>query len=175
MSALPQVETPGWEAPVGEELATIYSDTYKLGLIALRLLGGDQDIKNPRHLGSTTPALVRQIITDTLTHEPQQRPLPEGWTSEWGIGIRLGGVAGVLAIYPQSPAAQTSTPMLDPESASLQQLQLLASGDRSFVSSALASRWIPQLSSKRPGIVDDGVVWDKRADVVGISSAAPDV
>ena len=27
----------------GEELATIYTDTYKLGLLALRLLTGDHD------------------------------------------------------------------------------------------------------------------------------------
>src|SRR5262249_5777931 len=50
VSALPQVETPGWAAPPGEELATIYTDTYKLGLLALRLLAGDQDIKNPQHI-----------------------------------------------------------------------------------------------------------------------------
>ena len=51
VSALPQMETPGWDAPAGEELATIYSDTYKLGLLALRLLAGDQDTKTP----STSP------------------------------------------------------------------------------------------------------------------------
>src|ERR1700758_3388207 len=43
VSALAQVETPGWDTPAGEELATIYSDTYKLGLLALRLLAGDQN------------------------------------------------------------------------------------------------------------------------------------
>ena len=32
VSALTQVETPGWAVPAGEDLATIYSDTYKLGL-----------------------------------------------------------------------------------------------------------------------------------------------
>ena len=37
VSALPQVETPGWNTPAGEELATLYTDTYKLGLLALRL------------------------------------------------------------------------------------------------------------------------------------------
>src|ERR1700676_1459838 len=47
VSALHQVQTPGWEVPAGEELATIYSDTYKLGLLALRLVAGDQDTTNP--------------------------------------------------------------------------------------------------------------------------------
>ena len=87
VSALPQVETPGWNAPSGEELATIYSDTYKLGLLALRLLTGDQDTTNPQHLPSTTPAQLRQIITDTLTKPPHQRPLPEAWTSVLGNAI----------------------------------------------------------------------------------------
>ncbi len=87
VSALPQVQTPGWDTPAGEELATIYSDTYKLGLLALRLLAGDQDTKNPQHIPSTTPALVRQIITDTLTNETAKRPLPEAWTYVLGHAI----------------------------------------------------------------------------------------
>jgi hypothetical protein len=87
VSALPQVETPGWEVPAGEELATVYSDTYKLGLLALRMLTGDQDTTNPAHLPATTPAQLGQIITDTLTNPPHQRPLPEAWTSVLGHAI----------------------------------------------------------------------------------------
>jgi serine/threonine protein kinase len=87
VSALPQVETPGWNAPPGEELATIYTDTYKLGLLALRLLTGDHDITNPQHIPPTTPTQLRQIITDTLTNPPHQRPIPEAWTSVLGNAI----------------------------------------------------------------------------------------
>ncbi|MGA8546864.1 MAG: protein kinase, partial [Mycobacterium sp.] len=87
VSALPQVETPGWEAPPGEDLATIYSDTYKLGLLSLRLLAGDHDTKNLQHMPSTTPGMLRQIITDTLTNPPHQRPLPEAWTYVLGHAI----------------------------------------------------------------------------------------
>ncbi|OBG35447.1 hypothetical protein [Mycobacterium sp. E3198] len=87
ISALPQMETPGWDVPPGEELATLYSDTYKLGLLALRLLAGDQDTKNPQHLPPTTPSLLRQIITDTLTNQPERRPLPEAWTYVLGHAI----------------------------------------------------------------------------------------
>src|ERR1700739_4893143 len=50
VSALPQVETPGGEARAGEELATIYSDPYKLGLLALRLGGGDPTNTKPPHI-----------------------------------------------------------------------------------------------------------------------------
>jgi serine/threonine-protein kinase len=41
-----------------------------------------------------------------------------------------------------------------------QQLRQIATGDRPFVSVRLADRWVPQLSAKRPGVVDQGIVWD---------------
>jgi serine/threonine protein kinase len=87
VSALTQVQTPGWEVPAGEELATVYSDTYKLGLLALRLLAGDHDTTSPAHLPATTPALVRQVITDTLTNPPERRPLPQAWSYLLGHAI----------------------------------------------------------------------------------------
>ncbi len=90
VSALPQRETPEWQVPPGEELATIYSDTYKLGLLALRLLVGDQHTKNPQDLPRTTPKLLRQLITDTLTKQPADRPLPEVWTYLLGQIIDTG-------------------------------------------------------------------------------------
>ena len=46
---------------------------------------------------------------------------------------------------------------LDPE----QRLGQIASADRSYVSTYLAGHWVPQLSSKRPGVEDPpGVRWD---------------
>ncbi|HZU47126.1 MAG TPA: protein kinase [Mycobacterium sp.] len=87
VSALPQMETPGWDAPSGEELATIYTDAYKLGLLALRLLAGDHDTKNPHHIPAATPNLLRQAITDTLTGQAHSRPLPEAWTYVLGHAI----------------------------------------------------------------------------------------
>ena len=101
VSALPQMETPEWEVPAGEELATIHSDTYKLGLLALRLLIGDQHTKNSQQLPSTTPKLLRQLITDTLTNEPHRRPLPEAWTSLLGHVIE--------ETQDRPPAPQTPT------------------------------------------------------------------
>ena len=87
VSALPQMETPEWTVPAGEELATVYSDSYKLGLLALRLVAGHHDTKNLQHIPSTTPGLLRQIITDTLSKAPQQRPLPEAWNYVLGHAI----------------------------------------------------------------------------------------
>jgi serine/threonine protein kinase len=87
VSALPQMETPEWTVPSGEELATVYSDSYKLGLLALRLVAGHHDTKNLQHIPSTTPGLLRQIITDTLSKAPEQRPLPEAWNYVLGHAI----------------------------------------------------------------------------------------
>jgi serine/threonine protein kinase len=107
VSALPQMETPGWETPAGEELATIYSDAYKLGLLALRLVAGDHDTKNLQHIPSTTPGLLRQIITDTLSKAPQQRPLPEAWTYVLGHAIEQ-------AQHQKKTATPTPTPVSVP-------------------------------------------------------------
>ncbi len=102
VSVLPQMETPEWEVPTGEELATIYSDAYKLGLLALRLLTGDQHTHNAQQLPPTTPKLLRQLITDTLTNKPDERPLPEAWT------YLLGQV--IAQAQHHTPSPQTPTP-----------------------------------------------------------------
>jgi serine/threonine protein kinase len=63
----------------------------------------------------------------------------------------------------QAPSTPTSTETTAPENseaASQQRLQQIAASDRPFVDEVLADRWVPQLSSKRPGVTDDGVVWD---------------
>ncbi|MBV9721111.1 MAG: protein kinase [Mycobacterium sp.] len=108
VSALQQMETPGWETPAGEELATMYSDAYKLGLLGLRLLAGDQDTTNLQHIPSTTPGSVRQIITDTLTKPTQQRPLPEAWT------YVLGGAIEEVEYQQQTTAAAPVSVPPDP-------------------------------------------------------------
>ena len=48
----------------------------------------------------------------------------------------------------------------DNESASYDALRAIANADRPFVTRALADRWVPQLSSKRPGLVADGITWN---------------
>ncbi|GAB3002667.1 serine/threonine-protein kinase [Mycobacterium bourgelatii] len=66
--------------------------------------------------------------------------------------------AGTTTTRSSYASTPTTTASQDPE----QQLRQLASGDRAFVASQLADRWVPQLSSKRPGVVDNGVVWDNQ-------------
>jgi len=64
-------------------------------------------------------------------------------------------------------AAETTTSPItteplpaDPEAAAVQRLRQIATSDLPVVNAELADHWVAQLSSKRPGVVDAGVVWD---------------
>ena len=63
---------------------------------------------NPAHLPSTTPGLLRQIITETLTRQPQSRPLPEAWSYVLGQAMEE-------AQYRTKAAGQASAPLAAPE------------------------------------------------------------
>ncbi|MEY8019094.1 hypothetical protein [Mycobacterium servetii] len=81
VSLTTQLETPGWEVPTGEEKATTFSDRYKLGLLALRLIVGSQDAKDPARLPASVHPVLRQVITNTLTQPAANRPNLSTWDS----------------------------------------------------------------------------------------------
>lgn len=114
MSALPQLETPGWEVPAGEELATVYSDSYKLGLLALRLLAGSQSASDVDELPSGTLAAVRQIINDALSRPPEKRPLPATWA--YILGNAIEEVQHRKKSAPKRAPAVARVSATDPES-----------------------------------------------------------
>jgi serine/threonine-protein kinase len=58
---------------------------------------------------------------------------------------------------PRVPSSPSPRPPVD---TALQQLRQLAAGDRYVVRSEAEDLWVPQLSSKRPGVVDDDLVWN---------------
>jgi len=78
-SVTQQLETPDWEVPIGEELATPESDRFKLGLMALRLLVSDQTTRDITQLPRTVPQAVADLITQSLSATPSQRPTPTRW------------------------------------------------------------------------------------------------
>lgn len=83
-SVMPQLETPGWEvrgASAHEELGTAASDSYKLGLLALRLLTGTQDGRDPDQLPPAVPTAIRKLVKAALSGNPAQRPKPPDWTT----------------------------------------------------------------------------------------------
>lgn len=63
---------------------------------------------------------------------------------------------------PTTPSAPSYTPTATrtPDASSSAQLRQISLEDHILVSTQGSDRWVPQLSSKRPGVVDQGVVWD---------------
>ena len=86
-----------------------------------------------------------------------------------GVELMMGatdsGPESTVASPPKPSATRTVTvtPTVDVEQVSLSRLQAMARDDRAFVSNVLADRWIPQISSKRVGLVAKGITWDNQA------------
>src|SRR5271166_5147956 len=104
--------------------------------------------------GITAGALViaAVIVLVTSLTKPVTLTNPSGYATATATQT-------VTASALPTTATQTVTAIpapIHPE----QQLRQIANGDRPFVSVRLADRWVPQLSSKRPGVVDQGIVWD---------------
>jgi serine/threonine protein kinase len=74
---LEQVETAEWRvAELGdEELATPQSDSYKLGLLTIRLFAGDQHSRDP----DAVPRRLRRLVIRCLDEDPTKRPTVREW------------------------------------------------------------------------------------------------
>lgn len=73
-SVTKQLETPGWEIPRGEELATTEADVYKLALLTLRLLAGHQTSIDVADLPGFVPKQLRSLLKETLGSRASARP-----------------------------------------------------------------------------------------------------
>ena len=106
--------------------------------------------------GITAGALViaAVIVLVTSLTKPATPTNPSGYPTATATATQT-----VTASALPTTATQTVTAIPDPIDPE-QQLRQIANGDRPFVSVRLADRWVPQLSSKRPGVVDQGIVWD---------------
>lgn len=91
-SATPQAETPGWGLPPGEPLATQAGDSYKFGLLALRLLAGDQDTRDPSQVPLDAGSL-QPLVQRALTAAPDQRPKPADWIPSLIVAARRASTA----------------------------------------------------------------------------------
>lgn len=92
-------------------------------------------------------------VFNTRGSEPETPSPTVAYTPPGSTSYETESSSTPQPVYPQSTA---TTAALDPE----QRLHQIAADDRPFVSTQLADRWVPQLSSKRPGVVDGGVVWN---------------
>ncbi|WP_030257501.1 MULTISPECIES: hypothetical protein [Streptomyces] len=76
--ALDQRETPDWSLPQGEPLATGRGDSYKFGLLVVRLLAGEQDSRDTGAVGALSPDLGR-LAAAALGTDPRGRPELADW------------------------------------------------------------------------------------------------
>jgi hypothetical protein len=104
-SALPQAETPDWEISTvsSEELATAATDRYKLGLLVLRLLAGDQSTRDPSALPGSVPSTVRGLIVGALVASSASRPA----AADWLAPLRAAASGAKTTVTAQSPVAST--------------------------------------------------------------------
>ncbi len=77
-SALEQVDTPEWEVPPGEARGTEASDSYKFGLLAIRLFGRDQSARDTSAVSALSPELGR-LASLSQDPNPLGRPAPGSW------------------------------------------------------------------------------------------------
>ena len=96
-----------------------------------------------------------------------------------GVEFLMGNTGQDPTASKQQPTRTvTVTPTPDAEEASLARLQSIANSDRADVSAQLADRWVPQISSKRVGLVANGKVWNNQMildDFLRVRGIYPDV
>jgi len=80
-TALEQLETGDWKAPAREKKATVATDSYKFGLLAIRLFAHDQTTRDPSAISAKSPVLGR-LARLSLDAPPDSRPTPGQWVDE---------------------------------------------------------------------------------------------
>ncbi|OBH59669.1 serine/threonine protein kinase [Mycobacterium mantenii] len=103
---------------------------------------------------SSPPTVAAPPSGATNYQEPSSPPTQQYPTQQAQVPSTVTlQVPTTVTAAPPSPVVPAT---LDPAL----QLRQIANDDRSFVSAQLADWWVPQLSSKRPGVRDNGIVWD---------------
>lgn len=87
-ATLRQVETTGWEAPVGEAKATKASDAYKFGLLAIRLIARDPKSHDESAIAGLSAELGR-LARLSQHRDPTRRPAPSVWVGPLDQAARL--------------------------------------------------------------------------------------
>jgi serine/threonine protein kinase len=102
------VETLGWNIPKDfpdkisdSTLPTRATDSYKFGLLVLRLMAGEQDIRSPGSLPGHVPAPIRNLLRSALAANPATRPAPQVW---------IAPLVAAAATASDAPPQKTPTP-----------------------------------------------------------------
>jgi len=109
------------------------------------------------------PAGMYWLTPDLLSQRPTMNARYNGRATQ-DAGTEASGAASLTAKEPASPQFGS------PESAALVGLGELVDADRAVVRD-LQQWWLPQVSSKRPGLVAEGITWTN-ADILRDPRAA---
>jgi serine/threonine protein kinase len=101
-SALEQVDTPEWEVPRGEEKGTEASDSYKFGLLAIRLFARDQSSRDASAVSAVSPEMGR-LATLSQDPDPLKRPTPGNWVSAIQTAASAASSANATHTFPRQP------------------------------------------------------------------------
>jgi len=139
---------PGrWALPVAVGLAAA------LLLGAMGVIIGLMINRDPGGRAEAPQSLAAQPSLTYPTPRPTTTPPPQPPTTTVSTTT-------VTATPPPPAVASTLPPAGTAPTSSLGRLRDIAESDLPYVRVRLTDRWVPQLSSKRPGVVDDGVMWD---------------
>ncbi|GAA2523027.1 hypothetical protein [Winogradskya humida] len=108
-SVLDQAETPDWEVPAPEPLATPASDAYKFGLLAIRLFARDQSARDPAALTAISPDLG-ELAQRSQSLVPAERPAP----ADWLPALRAAATPGLTTGVPVRTLPPAPAPLLPP-------------------------------------------------------------
>jgi hypothetical protein len=105
-SALGQVDTPDWEIPAYEGKGTEATDSYKFGLLAIRLFAKDQSTHDTSAISFVSTELGR-LATLSQDSDPRRRPAPAAWIDAIHDATRT---SSWQAIPPNQPTWTGSAP-----------------------------------------------------------------
>ncbi|MGW0036372.1 hypothetical protein [Gordonia sp. NPDC003376] len=108
-SVATQLETPEWEVPSGEELATAQSDMYKFGLMVLRVLVGDQGTRNPDQLPAKTPSAIKTAVRASISGSKAGRPSAAQWHQILDTVLRTHKIVNLVGVPKPSPVGAPRT------------------------------------------------------------------
>jgi serine/threonine protein kinase len=108
-SALEQIDTPDWEILPHERKGTKASDSYKFGLLAIRLFARDQSSHDISAISALSPELGR-LAALSQDSDPLKRPSPGSWVS----AIQSATWTASQATSAQGMTTQTSPPQPSP-------------------------------------------------------------
>ena len=140
----------------------------------------EYDYEQNTYITARAPGILANVVEDdwvtmyvevegSYTYDTQiggSTTVPAMWVNIINPTTSDIGSAPTAGPVPSPPTATVTVPYPlpgEPESASLTQLRAIGSADRPVVANQLAERWVPQLSSKRSGLVAEGRTWDNAA------------